>query len=60
MKQYLIIFGVLILVVMEYGLGEFVGSNGTREPADVLILVVMEYGLGALASIIGDIRFTVS
>ena len=39
------IAGVLILVVMEYGLGQW-GRNRIRRWRSVLILVVMEYGLG--------------
>ena len=37
---------VLILVLMEYGLGHSVGSNHRRTIWRVLILVLMEYVLG--------------
>ena len=36
---------VLILVIMEYGLGLAAG-NHYMNPFSVLILVIMEYGLG--------------
>ena len=37
---------VLILVLMEYGLGRWSALGGGGEPRVVLILVLMEYGLG--------------
>ena len=37
---------VLILVVMEYGLGLIYNLKGSHKWEKVLILVVMEYGLG--------------
>ena len=41
---------VLILVVMEYGLGQSSEiAKGSKKKKRVLILVVMEYGLGHTA-----------
>ena len=45
---------VLILVLMEYGLGD--GDNGEyHRVALVLILVLMEYGLGAIDGFVAKI-----
>ena len=38
--------GVLILVLMEYGLGQVVRKYDLGDGGYVLILVLMEYGLG--------------
>ena len=38
--------GVLILVLMEYGLGQRIDANNSKSYYYVLILVLMEYGLG--------------
>ncbi len=43
-----VLVGVLILVVMEYALGEVIKKAGEKSNNDVLILVVMEYALGAI------------
>ena len=37
---------ILILVLMEYGLGQDVGDFFWSMQKDVLILVLLEYGLG--------------
>ena len=37
---------VLILVLMEYGLGPHFSSSQSKRSCQVLILVLMEYGLG--------------
>ena len=37
---------VLILIVVEYGLGELIDKRGTHDSVGVLILIVVEYGLG--------------
>ncbi len=42
---------VLILVLMEYGLGRGNGSTHMKEIWFVLILVLMEYGLGPLKAL---------
>ena len=41
---------VLILVIMEYGLGHLKEEVGRAYIQNVLILVIMEYGLGQLLS----------
>ena len=38
---------VLILIVLEYGLGVQIEGD-TEVPTNVLILIVLEYGLGGL------------
>ena len=40
--------GVLILIVVEYGLGVYGGNDDSRLFHHVLILIVVEYGLGGV------------